>query len=173
MQRLPEMLLSLLLRAAGTAVLYIRSRVVAFRLPTFNLSVNIWRDGNAVGNPPDVQTAGNLVASRPDADPIPSNPGSTTAAKIIALGLFGRFMTLLLPKLADVRPPGLGPGNWGDVIEVPAGSGRYYMTMWVDDVGKGFPNEHRYAYLIAMTNLTWRTLFQNAGATTDWPVPIP
>lgn len=146
---------------------------MAYTVPTFNLPVRIWRDGTAVGNPPDVTTVGNLVASRPDGDPIPNPAGTTAAQRIVSAGLWGRFITLLLPKLTDVRPPGLGPGDWGDVIEVPAMTGRYYMTIAVDDVGKGFANEHRYAYMIAMTNVTWRTLFQNAGATADWPVPIP
>jgi hypothetical protein len=46
-------------------------------------------------------------------------------------------------------------------VEVPAGSGRYYEVVQVDDAGKGFPNEHRIAGLIATVDLGM------------WPVPYP
>jgi len=118
---------------------------------------------------------GNLVASRPDADPIPSPSGTTLAQRITSATYFGRFLTLLVPKLTDIRPPGLSSGTnvWGDLVEVPAGSSRWYMVIQVDDVGKGFPNEHRFAYLLPLFNSTMIGLVQNAGAPNPWPVPIP
>jgi hypothetical protein len=66
------------------------------------------------------------------------------------------FMTLLVAAGSDVR----GPQNAGgaDGVECPAGSGRQYVVIFVDDLGKGFPNEHRGAIL------------QPIGA---WPTPIP
>lgn len=57
-------------------------------------------------------------------------------------------MNLLLPKGVDVR----GPQDTVsfDMAEVPAGSGRWYRVVGVDDVGKGFTNEHRTASLYAL-----------------------
>jgi hypothetical protein len=50
-------------------------------------------------------------------------------------------MFLCLPKLTDVRPR--GSISFHDNVEVPAGSGRLYQAVAVDDVGKGFFNEYR------------------------------
>jgi hypothetical protein len=46
-----------------------------------------------------------------------------------------------------------------DTVEVPAGSGRYYAILAVDDVARGFENEYRLALAEPAYNL--------------WPVPIP
>jgi len=57
-------------------------------------------------------------------------------------------MNLLVPKLVDVR----GPQDTvsADLVEVPAGSGRWYVVVAVDDIGKGFSNEHRTASIFAL-----------------------
>lgn len=116
-----------------------------YTLPTFNLSVNIWRFASitppVITAPPDVVTVGNL------------NPGKRVYGQVAE----GFPMYLLLPKLTDVRWSGQG-GNQ-DWIEVPAGSGRWYETIFVDDVGKGFPNEHRLAIIIQVD--------------ATWPLPMP
>jgi len=65
-------------------------------------------------------------------------------------------VTLLLPALTDIRGPQSSGGP--DLVEVPAGSGRTYLVAMVDDIGKGFANEHRAAVL------------QQTGI---WPTPIP
>jgi hypothetical protein len=62
-------------------------------------------------------------------------------------------MSLLLPPLSDVRGPQDSSG-FTDVVEVPAGSGRYYGVAAVDDIGKGYSNEHRTASLYALPG-TW------------------
>lgn len=56
-------------------------------------------------------------------------------------------MNLLLPKLTDIR----GPQDLisQDMVEVPAGTGRWYVVTFVDDIGKGFANEHRTATIFA------------------------
>jgi hypothetical protein len=57
-------------------------------------------------------------------------------------------MNLLVPALTDVRGPQdpVGP----DMVEVPAGSGRWYQVVFVDDIAKGFSNEHRTASIFAL-----------------------
>lgn len=77
-------------------------------------------------------------------------------------------MTLLLPSGTDVRD--LRCGAVEDVLECPSGSGRWYQCVGVDDIGKGFPNEHRGAIIQA--------IFDGAGGTGTypgllWPAPIP
>lgn len=56
-------------------------------------------------------------------------------------------MSLLLNPLADIRGPQDSVSS--DLVEVPAGSGRLYWVIGVDDIGKGFANEHRFAYIVA------------------------
>lgn len=110
---------------------------MSFRLPTFNLAVNIW---HAPAVPPvgaaAVTPMGNLSPGRRTMLPTATPRGVP--------------MELLLPKSTDVRIH--------DVVECPATTGRYYSVQWVDDAGKGFPNEHRVALMI------------QAGV---WPTPIP
>jgi hypothetical protein len=54
-------------------------------------------------------------------------------------------MVLLLPPLTDIRGPLSSTG--ADGVIVPSGSGRKYTVAFVDDIGKGFSNEHRAAIL--------------------------
>jgi len=57
-------------------------------------------------------------------------------------------MSLLLPKLTDIRGPQDSVSF--DMVEVPAASGRWYWTAAVDDIAKGFANEHRTAAIFAL-----------------------
>ncbi len=66
------------------------------------------------------------------------------------------LMEVLLPKLTDVR--GWNAAAGPDTVEIPGGSLRYYEVVMVDDLGKGFTNEHRFALLLQ---------------TNAWPSPIP
>jgi hypothetical protein len=63
---------------------------------------------------------------------------------------------ILVPKLTDVRAANLGGA--ADMLELPLGSGRWYYALAVDDIGKGFGNEHRFVI---------------AAQLGPWPVPIP
>ncbi len=81
--------------------------------------------------------------------------------------------TLLLPAGTDIRDnaqlgPGLLHGPY-DIVEVPSGSGRWYSVNSVDDIGKGFANEHRFAGLSKLSS--------NSGLSNTtglyWPVPMP
>jgi hypothetical protein len=117
---------------------------MAYRVPTFNLALNIWRFANFPGHPPDVVTVGNLSMGR-------RVVGTETSSFLPRIAPF-----VLLPKLTDVRCA-LKGGN-SDFLEIPAGSGRYYSAEDVDDVAKGFPNEYRLCIMISSQ---------------VWPTPYP
>lgn len=124
---------------------------MAFTIPLFPLSVRIWSNGiNPILNPPRVNTFGNLAYGK---------RVMTQYWDWSASGLPGAFSLLLLPAFVDVRDV-LSPGGF-DTVEVVAGSGRFYLVDLVDDLGKGFANEHRFA-LMHKTDLYG-----------TWPVPIP
>lgn len=120
-----------------------------FTLPTFNLGVNIWRWG-AIGGPPTLITVGNLALGHRE------YPGFFTGS-LSHLSTYTSAVSLLLPPLTDVRDSSC-VGGLADVVEVPAGSGRTYLVLSVEDAGKGFTNEHRVAML---------------GKMPAWPAPIP
>ncbi len=124
---------------------------MAYSLPTFNLHINVWRRGSAVFNPPDVTGMCNLTPGRRMLD-----PGRLPEPSLPAAGC----SYVLVPKLFDIRDDKVFPGH--DNVEVPAGSGRFYSVGWVEDVGKGFPNEHRMAVLL------W-----DGVSLPYWPGPIP
>jgi len=50
-------------------------------------------------------------------------------------------MVLLTPAHTDLRDNASTGGH--DAVEVPSGSGRYYDVTYCDNIGMGFPNEHR------------------------------
>jgi len=113
-----------------------------YKLPNFNLAVDIWRGANPTTNPPDVSTTGQLT------------PGQLVIQASLPGG-GGGFNTvtmfLKLPKLTDIRSTN---GGMADVCEVPSGSGRFYNVTFVDDVSKGFATEFRLAILIQQAGWT-------------------
>jgi hypothetical protein len=117
-----------------------------FKLPSFNLVCNIWSVGALPPLPARLSPACNLAWGR-RVNPLPSG-GSEVV------------MTLLLPAGTDIRSSLTFSG--ADVVEVPAGSGRFYSVFGVDDIAKGFANEHRGAILLGV---------RLGGA--FWPTPIP
>lgn len=118
---------------------------MSFSVPTFNLTVNIWRNGLGPPLAPSVVSVANLCMGRR----VQPAGGSGSAG-------FDCNMTLLLPPGTDIRD-GIRSAA-ADLVEAPAGSLRFYSVDWVDDAGKGFPNEHRVAFILA------RGL---------WPAPYP
>lgn len=56
-------------------------------------------------------------------------------------GVVVSTMTLLLESTADVR--GLPSSTGSDIVEIPAGSHRYYECWMCDYIGYGFANEHK------------------------------
>jgi len=119
---------------------------MAYRLPVFNLSCNI----ASFGLWPVVRVVSpcNLAYGRR------VNVASTGGTTFIGIPLV--TMTLLLPPRTDVRGP--LSATSADLVEVPAGTGRFYTVAFVDDIGRGFTNEHRCA-----------VLEQQAPTATPWP----
>jgi hypothetical protein len=75
---------------------------------------------------------------------------------------------LLFPAFTDVRDLNCVQVE-NDIVEVPSGSGRWYGVLLVDDVGKGFSNEHRYAAVAKISERQNATDFPGLF----WPTPIP
>lgn len=118
---------------------------MAFVPPTFNLTANVWHNPNPVTNPPDLVVSCQLRA-----------PGKQSGFMALTATVLILSWEILFPALTDIRDARNGLGQ--DLVEVPAGSGRLYEGLLVDDVAKGFTNEYRILYV------------QKAG---NWPTPIP
>jgi len=75
---------------------------------------------------------------------------------------------LLLPAGTDIRDISQNIAS-PDIVEVPTSSGRWYVVDTVDDVGKGFSNEYRFAALSKLSSN------YGVAATTGlfWPIPMP
>lgn len=107
-----------------------------YHLPKFPLTVNLWREKLIpVGGSPDLVTSGQLRWL---------NRGTSQLQVISGLDI-GATRTLYVPARFDVRP--IPASHKPDVVEVPAGTGRFYFVIDVDDVARGFGNEFRCALL--------------------------
>jgi hypothetical protein len=131
---------------------------MAFTVPDFNLSCNIFT-GPWIGKVFRLSADCNLAQGKRSMpvfvfeNNAPQN--YTTSSQ------------LLLPAGTDIRDA--SPGGEPDIVEVPAGSGRWYSCVTVDDFGKGFDNEHRFAILHKIWEQLNPVLFPGA----NWPAPIP
>lgn len=144
---------------------------MAFRLPSFNLSANVWRGNVDCTSAPPASTVGcNLSPGKRvfQAPALFIPPASTVAT----LAMVPMVMELLVPALTDLRYRGNGAGFF-DSIEVPAGSGRFYACIFVDDIGKGFSNEHRFALLLQPAAGLAAWLNVAASSMPQWPTPYP
>lgn len=130
---------------------------MAFTMPTFNLDCDIYRQGAGAYGSPDVTSLGNLT------------PGERSLLGVIAVSTSNSTpMELLLPPHTDIRPE--YNGLTADWVEVPSGSGRFYQVAYVDDIGKGFANEHRFALIVMVRfNSGWHI----SGVTPGMPAPLP
>lgn len=131
---------------------------MSFSVPQFPLTCNLFRGpwtARVLASTPECNLAYGRRVTQIFAD-VPIDNDVTSNA-----------MQLLLPAGTDVRDF----SNWftPDVVECPAGSGRWYGVQSVDDVGKGFDNEYRLALIVkiyeALDPIAYPGLF--------WPVPIP
>ena len=109
-----------------------------YTLPSFNLQIKAYSFGAYFPNPARVGFMGNLTPGRRVSTGIDSGGGD--------VGIDQMYRFLLVPALTDIRGSFSTAG--ADQLEVPIGSGRFYLVQDVDDIGKGFPNEHRLAWLI-------------------------
>ncbi len=132
---------------------------MSYTLPVFPLPVDVY-SGPWLAKSLRLSTVGNLAPGRRSLIP---NLGWDGGQQVIPLDTI-----LLVPPLTDVRD-GYCAGHVADVIECPAGSGRWYSVYGVDDYGKGFANEHRYVLLNKIGSFIGGTAY--AGL--DWPTPIP
>jgi hypothetical protein len=121
---------------------------MSFTLPSFNLPVRVNRLATGKAGGPDVVAMGNLAWGRRVAAPASGGTG--------IVGMVFVAPILLLPVGTDVRDGACPAGP--DFVEVPSGSGRWYVALYVDDIGKGFSNEHRAAVLVKSS---------------PWPEPVP
>lgn len=121
---------------------------MGYTVPPMPLTCNVWTHSSLPPNPPRIAgLACNLAMGK-------RISGSVTSTIV---------PQLLVPALSDIRDGFNASGQ--DYVEVPAGSGRFYVVNEVDDMGKGFPNEHRFAVLT-------KSLIPG-GPGYSWPTPIP
>lgn len=131
---------------------------MAFSVPTFPLLCNLYRGP---------------WTARVFADQLPCNlamgrrVNTTWFDEVPQSEATGVFFQLLVPALSDVRD--LSNAITPDVVECPEGSGRWYGVSYVDDVGKGFPNEYRIAFISKIFEALDPALYPGLF----WPVPIP
>ena len=135
---------------------------MSYVLPTFNLDVNLWTAPAVVTAPPTRTFKAGLARGERVIELFP--------AYTVGYYSYRSPMQLLCPKGTDIYPN--EPGAFADLVEVPAGSGRYYAVWYVDDVGKGFPNEYRMAWLCAWSADIAR-FSGNPWAAAVFPRPIP
>ncbi len=132
----------------------------SFNLPVFNLPCFIWHGGKTnMGTLPipDLEVMGNLANGRIAHLPVwqPRPPALSTQTM---------SSCLLFPKGTDVRD--ISTSNGPDVVECPKFSGRFYWVTYVDDIGKGFSNEHRWC-------VVQKVFTYGAFSIYRWPSPIP
>lgn len=131
---------------------------MAFSVPNFNLTCNIFRGPYLTRFLALPGWPCNLAYSR-RVQTMSAATATTDSGTIV--------MSLLLPAGTDVRD--LSCSFDEDVIECPAGSGRWYQVSSVDDVGKGFPNEYRMANIFAISE----SRYGGGYLGLMWPTPIP
>lgn len=128
---------------------------MGFRLPIFNILCNISQpDAPSV---PGIPTAPYRIVDEPCQLTYGRRVQVASTGGTATPGVLVLAMNLLLRPLTDVRGP--QDVTSFDMVEVPAGSGRWYQVVGVDDIGKGFSNEHRTA-----------SIFSLAGS---WTPPYP
>src|SRR5216684_2145996 len=104
---------------------------MAFSTPTFNLNVHIYTFAPFPLGLPRLTTVCNLT---------PSKRVNVLDFLVIVGEVVMINSWLLLPAFTDIRC--LAQGVNPDFLEVPAGSGRFYGVVDVEDVAKGFSNEY-------------------------------
>lgn len=133
---------------------------MGFRPPAFPLTASVWHNGGVGGAyaTPDLVLTVNLSPGRRVlvAQALVSSPGQTPW-----------FVELLAPMRSDIRAA--WNGGVSDLVEVPAGTGRFYVVYAVDDVGRGFLNEYR----LALVNYQPSGTAVFGAGLHPAPVPLP
>lgn len=121
---------------------------MAYVLPNFNLTCNVWSGFDPSAPSPPVGPP--RLAAIPCALVLGRRVNVASTGGTGAPGIPLQAMNVLFPALTDVRGP--QDVTAADALEVPAGSGRFYGVYFVDDIGKGYTNEHRTASALAIPN---------------------
>lgn len=132
----------------------------SFNMPQFNLVVAVYHNPSlsfATLAPPDFSVLGNLATGR-----VAHLPG--WVSQTFGIRPSSYQSSLLVPALTDLRDSSIA-GN-PDMVEVPAGSLRFYWVVYVEDIAKGFANEHRWAVIQKVYNY-------GAYNYPHWPSPMP
>lgn len=135
---------------------------MAYVLPTFNLLANVWHAYDATLTnyaSPDATVLVNLSPGKRTM--VAADPGFTSSI------LYNFVMEMLVAKDTDIRTS--NETTLADLIECPKDTGRFYAVRYVDDIGKGFANEHRLV-LVRMWN---RDPMIFKDTTVPFPVPLP
>jgi len=131
---------------------------MGFRVPTFNLVCNVWSRSAVPAGPVTITGLGAPRIADQECQ-LRQAGKLSTAQDELTFWVFG--WEILFPPGTDIRDNMSWDGvaiNQPDFIECPAGSGRGYTVVQVDDAAKGFMNEYRVAFV-----------FKNAY----WPIPAP
>ncbi len=121
---------------------------MAFVVPNFNLLCKIGTSATA-GFPATLPPFSIRLASQMCALVFGHRVNVFASGGTAAQGYPVMGMSLLLPVGTDVRGSESGTGIL-DVVECPVGTGRWYQVIQVDDIGKGYANEHRSAAILAL-----------------------
>lgn len=123
---------------------------MAFTLPNFNLTCNVRPTTSNAWPPGTIPATANRLTGQACAL-VCGHRSTSSAVQISATTSYptSLAMFLLLPVGTDVRGMQDSTGHT-DAVECPAGTGRWYQVGWVDDVAKGYPNEHRVALLFPL-----------------------
>jgi len=132
---------------------------MAFTVPNFNLLCDIWEGPFPTKTRRLADVPCNLAMGRRVQQLFidPTNILTAPAAP-----------SLLLPAGTDIRDVDCDVVD-SDFVEVPAGSGRWYIVLLVDDVAKGFDNEYRIAGIAKISERIDSTAYAGLW----WPAPIP
>lgn len=133
--------------------------MAAFSQPAFNLTAGVWHNPGrapALYPAPDLVVLCNLANGR-------VSHVLTNQQRLTVQNLLGASGSVLFPAGSDIRDASCFPNP--DAVEIPLGSGRFYWVAFVDDIAKGFANEHRWAVC--------PKLFTNGFFDYRWPTPIP
>lgn len=116
---------------------------MSYRLPVFNVTVNVWRFVTPVTDPPDLSPVVNFNVGK--------RVGQMLEGEVVpGIGPFG--YSWVLAPIGTVIIGDTDSGGFGDTLEIPQGSGRYYHCMWSEISAMGFANMHVAALVVRLPN---------------------
>jgi hypothetical protein len=136
-----------------------------FQVPSFPLLCDVWEGPFLTKSLFLEDVPCNLSVGR-TVKPVPQ-PGNRSGPWTL-----GTVAQLLVPAGTDLRDFANGPTLY--YAEVPKGSECWYYVNGVYDIGKGFDNEHRAAFIDKVfEGCLMEVLEQDEFTGYFWPAPIP